>query len=68
MTLNGANGPTRDAMLDALRMNGLTPEIINNSYKNLTQALLNVDTRVLISIANSVWAEFQIRWRSKEHS
>ena len=57
MTLNGANGATRDAMLAALRLNGLTPEIINNSYKDLTEALLNVDKRVLISIANSVWTE-----------
>ena len=57
MTLNGANGATRDAMMEALRVNGLTPEIINNSYKNLTEALLNVDKRVLISIANSVWTE-----------
>jgi serine protease inhibitor len=57
MTLNGANGTTRDAMLEALRMNGLTPENINNSYKDLSEALLNVDKRVLIDIANSVWAE-----------
>jgi serpin B len=57
MTLNGANGATRDAMLSALKMNGLTPEAINNSYKDLTATLLNVDQRVLISIANSVWTE-----------
>jgi serine protease inhibitor len=57
MTLNGANGATRDSMLKALRMNGLTPDIINNSYKSLTEALLSVDKRVLISIANSVWSE-----------
>lgn len=57
MTLNGANGATRDAMLEALRVNGITPEIINNSYKNLSEALLSVDKRVLISIANSVWTE-----------
>ena len=57
MTLNGANGPTRDAMLEALRVNGMTPETINNSYKNLSAALLSVDKRVLISIANSVWTE-----------
>jgi len=57
MTLNGANGATRYAMMEVLRVNGLTPEIINNSYKNLTEALLNVDKRVLISIANSVWTE-----------
>lgn len=57
MTLNGANGATRDAMLATLGMNGLTPEKINNSYKDLTEALLNIDKRVLISIANSVWTE-----------
>jgi serine protease inhibitor len=57
MTLNGANGATRDSMLKALRVNGLTPDIINSSNKNLTEALLNVDKRILISIANSVWTE-----------
>ncbi len=57
MTLNGASGSTRDAMLEALRVSDLTPEIINNSYKDLSEALLKVDKRVLISIANSVWAE-----------
>jgi serpin B len=57
MTLNGSNGATRDAMLEALRVKGITPEIINNSYKNLSEALLSVDKRVLISIANSVWTE-----------
>jgi serpin B len=57
MTLNGASGATRDAMLDALRMKGLTTGIINNSYKDLTEALLSVDKRVLISITNSVWTE-----------
>jgi serine protease inhibitor len=57
MTLNGADGATRDSMLKALRMSGITPDEINDSYKNLTGALLSVDKRVLISIANSVWVE-----------
>jgi serpin B len=57
MTLNGANGATRDSMVNTLKLNGLTPEIINNSYKDLSSALLNIDSRVLISIANSVWSE-----------
>ena len=57
MTLNGANGATRDAMLDALRINDITPEEINSSYKDLTDALLTIDKRVLMSIANSVWTE-----------
>ena len=57
MTLNGAAGDTRDAMIEALRVNGITPETINNSYRNLIRALLSVDKRVLIKIANSVWTE-----------
>ena len=54
MALNGANGSTRDAMPEALRIEGLTPATINSSYKKLTEALLNVDKRVVVSIANSV--------------
>lgn len=57
MTLNGAEGATRDSMLKALRLEGITPESVNNAYKELTKALLSVDKRVLISIANSVWTE-----------
>lgn len=57
MTINGAGGTTREAMLTALRQNGFTTDMINNSYKDLTDALLKVDPRVLISIANSVWTQ-----------
>ncbi len=57
MAVNGADGATRDAMLDALRVNGITPEEINAPYKDLTQALLSLDKRVIMSIANSVWTE-----------
>jgi serine protease inhibitor len=60
MTLNGADGTTREAMLEALRVNGITPAEINNSYKNLTEALLTVDKRVIMDIANSVWTEDRI--------
>lgn len=57
MTLNGAGGQTRDSMVKALRMDGMSPESINTSYRDLTASLLNVDKRVLISVANSVWSE-----------
>jgi serpin B len=57
MTLNGANGETREAMLEALRTNGITPDEINSSFSDLTDALLTVDKRVLMTIANSVWTE-----------
>ena len=60
MTLNGAAGATREAMLEALRVNGITPEEINDSYRDLTEALLTVDKRVIMNIANSVWTEDRI--------
>ncbi|HNW57345.1 MAG TPA: serpin family protein [Bacteroidales bacterium] len=63
MTLNGANGSTRDSMLKALRVSGITPDEINDSYKNLTEALLSVDKRIHITIANSVWTkdDFEVK-------
>jgi serine protease inhibitor len=57
MTVNGANNATRDSMLKALRVSNLTLGELNNANKYLTEALLSVDKRVLISIANSVWTE-----------
>jgi serine protease inhibitor len=60
MTLNGADGTTREAMLEALRVNGITPEEINNSWKYLTETLISIDKRVIMNIANSVWTEDRI--------
>ncbi len=57
MTINGANGETRDAMLEALRLKGISIDAINKAYHDLTKALLSIDKRVLISIASSVWTE-----------
>lgn len=57
MTLNGASGSTRESMFEALRINGINTEILNSSYKNLSDELLNIDKRILISVANSVWTE-----------
>jgi serine protease inhibitor len=57
MTLNGASGATRDSMIKALRLKNITLDELNQSYKDLKAALLSVDPRVLISLANSVWIE-----------
>jgi serine protease inhibitor len=57
MTVNGAAGGTRDAILDALRVSGITVDELNKSYSDLTKALLTIDSRVDIKIANSVWTE-----------
>jgi serine protease inhibitor len=40
-----------------LRINGINIDALNYSYKDLTEALLSIDKRVLMSIANSVWIE-----------
>ncbi|MBN1187349.1 MAG: serpin family protein [Bacteroidales bacterium] len=55
MTYNGANGSTKEAMENTLKLAGLTTEEINSSFKNLMHILLNLDKDVLFDIANSIW-------------
>lgn len=57
MTLNGAAGDTRDAMMEALRYNDITLQEINSSYKALSNKITGIDKRVVMNIANSVWVE-----------
>ncbi|MGQ9620100.1 MAG: serpin family protein [Bacteroidales bacterium] len=66
MTVNGANGPTRDSILKVLRINNISLVELNNSYKYLTAALLSVDKRVAMKIANSVWTENKFSSMVKE--
>jgi serpin B len=62
MTYNGAAGETKTAMENALMKQGLTAESINTSYKSLINALVSVDPKVLLEIANSIWYrdDFQV--------
>jgi len=55
MTYNGADGDTKSAMQETLRKQGLTPEELNQSYNALIDALVSVDPKVLLEIANSIW-------------
>ncbi|MBN1144939.1 MAG: serpin family protein [Bacteroidales bacterium] len=55
MTYNGAAGETKTALEVALRKQGFTPEEINQSYKSLVEALTQVDPKVQLQIANSIW-------------
>lgn len=57
MTLNGAAGGTFDAVKSALRYNGMSLEEINDTYRKLVTEMIPVDERVVIEVANSVWAE-----------
>ena len=56
MTLNGAAGETERAMVNTLRLQGLSPESINAGYAGLHQILLTSDPKVTLTIANSLWA------------
>ena len=55
MTYNGADGETKTAMETTLKLNGLTVDEINTTYQNLFDALLRLDEKVLLTIANSIW-------------
>ena len=57
MTLNGAAGGTFDAVRSALRYDGMSLEEINDTYRRLVTEMIPVDERVVMEIANSVWAE-----------
>jgi serine protease inhibitor len=55
MTYNGANGQTKTDMEKTLKVYGLTPEDINNSYRELVKALKSLDPKVLLEIANAIF-------------
>jgi serine protease inhibitor len=55
MAYNGANGETKTAIENTLRLNGLTTDEINLNFKQISEALLEVDPTVTLSIANSIW-------------
>ncbi len=55
MTYNGARTTTEEAMRNVLGYGDLTNQEINESYLNLTNALIKADPKVTMEIANSIW-------------
>ncbi|MEM6646303.1 MAG: serpin family protein [Bacteroidota bacterium] len=55
MTLNGAEGETRQEMEATLELAGLDRDAINASYATLMDLLHGLDRSVTFDIANSVW-------------
>ena len=55
MTLNGANEDTFNSIKETLRCSELNENEINEALQSLTEFLLNIDKKVLLSIANSIW-------------
>lgn len=55
MAANGAAGDTKEEMKQTLGIELLSDEEANRAVKNLTDLLLNMDKKVAVSIANSIW-------------
>lgn len=55
MTLNGAAGQTDADMRRTLGFDDMKLDEINASYKNILDALPNLDPKTLLEIANSIW-------------
>ncbi len=55
MAYNGAGADTKTEMETAMKLNGLSAEQINNSYKMLMDALQSLDEDVVFEIANAIF-------------
>ncbi len=55
MTLNGAEGETKQGILNTIQFGNLTDTEVNKGYADLANLLSNMDRTVKLSIANSVW-------------
>ena len=55
MALNGADGATRDAMLDALRSKGLTDAEINSFCRDWMNYMRSAGKKTELAIADSIW-------------
>lgn len=55
MAYNGAGGNTKTQMEDLLHKANLTPDDINQSYKDLVASLISHDPKVELSISNAIY-------------
>ena len=55
MTANGAAGDTKTAIKQAIHLQGLDDQAMNEAYRNLVAFLLSLDDKVIIELANSNW-------------
>jgi serine protease inhibitor len=55
MTLNGADGDTKAAMLKVLADGGLTVDMINKASRDWMSLLTKTGSKTTVTIANSIW-------------
>ncbi|WP_445635109.1 Serpin family protein [Nostoc sp. DSM 114161] len=64
MTYNGASGSTQQAMAKTLELQGMNLSEINSAYAAVLKQLLeNLDAKVQLKIANSLWANQQVKFQ-----
>jgi serpin B len=55
MTYNGADGETQAAMQQALELEGMSVQHVNEAYRDLIDLLFELDPLVQFDLANSIW-------------
>ena len=55
MTVNGANGSTKEGMKAALHLEDITDQEMNEAYKSLVEFITELDPKVTMNLANSNW-------------
>lgn len=65
MTLNGAEGETKAAIQEALKLGDFSPQEVNDYYKKMREALLRTDPSTKLSIANSIWTNQNVPIKSE---
>ncbi|HMQ48319.1 MAG TPA: serpin family protein [Saprospiraceae bacterium] len=63
MTVNGAAGDTRSAMMQVLEQQNIDLNAVNQGYQQLLALLPQLDESVILQLANSIWYKqgFQVR-------
>jgi serine protease inhibitor len=64
MTYNGADGETQQAMAEALALQDLSLEAVNQSSAALMSSLLEADPQVQLRIANALWGNEGVPFES----
>lgn len=55
MVMNGASETSQEAFIQALGLAGVSPDVINESYKSLVKYIYSQDPSVTLNVANSNW-------------
>lgn len=63
MTYNGASGSTQQAMAEALELQGMSLEDVNQASAALKTSLESADPSVKLAIANSLWGRQGIEFK-----